>query len=147
MSDESKGLSISKWDGKEKSCPGYLAKLKALAKYYSCGNALDEGTMTSECPEESKFESLQTNSVLSDDEKKKVMLYKHNKCLCAVITFGQDSDHGLAAISRTVVKGKHPHGLAYKFLNILEEKYKPSGRIAAAFTTVQLIAARPWSLS
>jgi hypothetical protein len=24
------------------------------------------------------------------------------------------------------VKGKHPHGLAYKFLNILEEKYKPS---------------------
>jgi hypothetical protein len=24
------------------------------------------------------------------------------------------------------VKGKHPHGLGYKFLNILEEKYKPS---------------------
>ncbi len=32
----------------------------------------------------------------------------------------------LAAISQTVVKGKHPHGLACKFLNILEEKYKPS---------------------
>jgi len=53
------------------------------------------------------------------------MLYKQNKHLCAVISLGQDSDHGLAAISRTVVKG-HPHGLAYKFLNILEEKYKPS---------------------
>jgi hypothetical protein len=63
---------------------------------------------------------------MSDDEKKKVTLYKQNKRLCAVITLGQDSDHGLAAISQTVVKGIHPHGLAYKFLNILEEKYKPS---------------------
>ena len=126
MSDESKSLSIPKWDGKEESCPRYLAKLKALAEYYNCGDALDEGTMTSECSEESEFTTLQANSVLSDDEKKKVMLYKQNKRLCTVITLGQDSDHGLAAISRTVVKGKHPHGLAYKFLNILEEKYKPS---------------------
>ncbi len=85
MSDESKGLSVPKWDGKEESCPRYLAKLKALAEYYNCGDVLDEGTMTSECPEESKFKSLHTNSVLSDDEKKKVMLYKQNKCLCAVI--------------------------------------------------------------
>ena len=99
MSDESKGLSVPKWDGKEESCPRYLAKLKALAEYYNCGDALDEVTMTSECSKESEFKSLQANSVLSDDEKKKVMLYKQNKHLCAVITMGQDSDHDLAAIS------------------------------------------------
>ena len=84
MSDESKGLSVPKWDGKEESYPRYL---------------LDEGTMISECPEESEFKSLQTNLVLLDDEKKKVMLYKQDKRLCAVIALGQDSDHGLAAIS------------------------------------------------
>ncbi len=55
MSDESKGLSVPKWDEKKESCPRYLAKLKALAEYYNCEDALDEGTMMSECPEESMF--------------------------------------------------------------------------------------------
>jgi len=73
------------------------------------------------------------NSMQTGDEKKKIQLYKQNKCLCAIITLGQDSDHGLAAIQRTVIKGTHPHGLAYKFMSILEEKHRPcdaSGKIA-----------------
>jgi len=58
MSDESKGLSFPKWNGKEEACQRYLAKLKALTEYYNCGDVLDEGTMMSECPEESKFKFL-----------------------------------------------------------------------------------------
>ena len=82
MSDQSKGLSVPKWDGKEESCPRYLAKLKALAEYYNCGDALDEGIMMSECPDESEFKSLQTQSVLSNDKKKKsCCINKTNACV------------------------------------------------------------------
>lgn len=134
MSDDSKNITVPKWDGKAETCPRYLAKISALAEYYGCGDALDETEMTN-CPNETEFKSLVASSTQTNDEKKKIQLYKQNKRLCAIITLGQDSDHGLAAIRRTVAKGTHPHGLAYKFMNILEEKHRPcdaSAKIALA---------------
>ena len=41
-----------------------------------------------------------------------------------IIMLGQDSDHSLVAIRQAVEKGVHPHGLGYKFVNMLEEKHK-----------------------
>jgi 3'-phosphoadenosine 5'-phosphosulfate (PAPS) 3'-phosphatase len=75
------------------------------------------------CPNEMEFRSLVASSAQTNDEKKKIQMYKQNKRLCAIITLGQDSDHGLAAIQRIVAKGTDPHGSAYKFMNILEEKH------------------------
>jgi hypothetical protein len=82
MSDESKGLSVPKWDGKEESCPRYLAKLKALAEYYNCGDALDEGTMTSKCPEESEFKSIRrSQSCQMTKRRKSCCINKTNACV------------------------------------------------------------------
>jgi hypothetical protein len=74
-----------------------LAKIRALAEYYGCGDALDETGMTNH-PNKMEFKSLMTSSTQTDDEKKNIHLYKRNKHLCAIISLGQDSDHGLAAV-------------------------------------------------
>ena len=45
MSDELKSISVPKWDGKEESCPIYLAKIHLLAEYHNCVDALDKTEM------------------------------------------------------------------------------------------------------
>ena len=124
MSDEAKSVSVPKWDGKAKFCPRYLAKIKALAEYYNCGDALDEAEMKN-CPNLTEFKLLSSNSSRTADEDRNIELYKMNKRLCAIIVLGQDSDHRLVAMDGTVIAGLQPHGRAYKFLKVLNSKYKP----------------------
>ena len=87
MSDESKSISVPKWDGKTDSCLRYLAKIAALAEYYNCEDTLDETEMAM-CLTVREFKILSAQSTLSTAEEKKVGLFKQNKCLCAIITFG-----------------------------------------------------------
>ena len=50
---------------------------------------------------------------------------------------GQDSDHGLAAIERTV-DNSNPHGLAFKFVKILSIKHKPCDASAEIALSAEL---------
>jgi hypothetical protein len=123
MSDNSKNITVAKWDGKVETCLRYLAKIRALAEYYCCGDALDKMEMTNFL-NKTEFKSLVASSMRTDDKRKKIHLYKQNKSLCAIITLGKDGDHSLAAIWRTVVKDMHSQSLAYRFMNTLEEKHR-----------------------
>ena len=60
--------------------------------------------------------------------------------MCAIITLGQESNHGMAVIKRTVEKGVHPHGLAFKFVSMLKEKHKLCDASAKITLTAELRA-------
>ena len=92
-------------------------------EYYGCGDALDESEMRN-CPNLTEFKILSSNSSRTADEDRKVELYKMNKHLCAIIMLGQDSDHGLVGMEGTIEAGVQPHGLAYKFMKVLNSKHK-----------------------
>ena len=73
-----KSMSIPKWDGKSKSCPRYVAKTRALAEYYGCGEALDELEMM-KCPSVTQFKILSSQTTCTPDQDFKVELYKQKK--------------------------------------------------------------------
>ncbi len=126
MSAESESKSIStvpKWDGKVESCAMYLTQISALAEYHDCGDAMDLTAMA-DCPTKSEFDALQpiTNDL---DEKCKRKLYLANKRILAIMTLGMTSSHGLAVIQKTVSMD-FPQGKAYRVIEILKQKCKPS---------------------
>ena len=49
--------SIPKWDEKEATCVRYLAQVNALAKYYDCGDAMDEVEMQ-DCPTKAEYSAI-----------------------------------------------------------------------------------------
>ena len=59
----------------------------------------------------------------------KAMLYKANKRMCAIITLGQGSDHGLALMEKTK-ETDFPQGLAWKFVDAAMKKNKPNDTTA-----------------
>ena len=83
-------MTIPKWDGKSETCPRYLVQVEALAKYYECGEAIDETDMAN-FPKKSEYAAL--DLTLTDD-KAKAKLYKQNKRICAIMVLGKGSDHG-----------------------------------------------------
>jgi hypothetical protein len=126
MSAESESKSIStvpKWDGKVESCAMYLAQISALAEYHDCGDAMDSTAMA-DCPTKFEFEALQPTTV-DPDEKRKRKLYLANKRILAIMTLGMTSSHGLAVIQKTV-STDFPQGKAYRVIEILKQKCKPS---------------------
>jgi hypothetical protein len=121
---ESKGIStVPKWDGKVESCAMYLAQISALAEYHDCGDALDPIAMTG-CPTKSEFDLLQPTTT-DLDEKHKRKLYLANKRILAIMTLGMTTSHGLAVIQKTV-STDFPQGKAFRVIEILKQKCKPS---------------------
>ncbi len=126
MSTESESKSIStvpKWDGKVESCAMYLAQISALAEYHDCGDALDATSMRG-CPTKSEFDLLQPTTT-DLDEKHKRKLYLANKRILAIMTLGMTTSHGLAVIQKTV-STDFPQGKAFRVIEILKQKCKPS---------------------
>ena len=112
---------IPKWDGKAESCPRYLLQLEALAKFYDCGDALDESEMANR-PTKAAFTLLdKTNAA----KKQAVDLYKANKRMVAIMTLGQGSDHELTVIKKTK-KVDHPAGVLHRAITMLKKKNKPN---------------------
>ncbi len=121
MESSRSGVSIPKWNGKQDSFSRYHAKIHALAEYYDCGDAFDELKMMG-LPKKSEFELL---DLTKQDEKELANLYNANKRMCALIVLGQDSDHGLAMMKRTSTSD-NPHGNSMRFMQLAENKNKPS---------------------
>lgn len=120
--NESKSLStIPKWDGKTDTCSMYMAQVVALAEYYDCGDAMDKVAMAN-CPTKSEYDALGSNP--TGDALKKAVLYRQNKRMCAILTLGQGSNHGLAVIKKTV-SDDFPQGKAYRIIEMLMAKNKP----------------------
>jgi len=126
MSAESESKNIStvpKWDGKVESCAMYFAQISTLAEYHDCGDAMDLTTMA-DCPTKSEFETLQPITT-DPDEKLKRKLYLANKRILAIMTLGMTSSDGLAVIQKTAITD-FPQGKAYRVIEILKQKCKPS---------------------
>jgi hypothetical protein len=77
------------------------------------------------CLTKSEFDALQPTST-DLDEKRKRKLYLANKHILAIMTLGMTSSHGLAVIQKTV-STDFPQGKAYRVIEILKQKCKPSG--------------------
>ena len=122
MSDsDGRGVSsIPKWDGKAESYSRYKAKVEACAEMWDCADAFDAVAMRN-CPTKAEYDALTEST---EEEKKKAKLFKANRRMCAVMTLGQDSEHGLAAIQRTK-SDDHPHGKAWKIVEAMMAKHKP----------------------
>lgn len=115
---------VPKWNmfpWNKETCSRYISKVKALVDLNDCGDAMDE-TMMANCPTKSEYDAL---DLTSDDGKEKARLWKINKRAMAVITLGQESDHGLAMVDKTKSR-EHPHGKAHKVVEMLMKKNKPS---------------------
>ena len=111
LSGESKRIQVPMWDKKQKSCNMYLSKIRAIADYHDCSNALDEVEMR-DLISETEYKTLKGQANTNDDEKKKMKLYTDNNRMCTYITLGQQSDHGLGIVTKTKTKD-NPCGNAY----------------------------------
>ena len=58
MEDSKKSSSIPTWDGTEKTCGRYLAKIEAQAQYFETADALDEVEVRQNCPNKSVFDAI-----------------------------------------------------------------------------------------
>jgi len=113
-------LSILQWDRKQDTFARYLDKVEALVIYYDCGDAMDKVAMRA-CPTKTAYVALdQTTS----PGKKKGALFKANKRMCAIITLGQGSDHGLNMM-KIMKTPDQPNGVAWEFAQIAAKKNKP----------------------
>ena len=112
------------WDGKQKSCNMYLSKIKAIADYHDCANALDEVEMQG-LISETEYKTLKGQANTNDDEKKRMKLYVDNNRMCTYITLGQQSDHGLGIVTKTKTRA-NPCGNAYRIIKMMETKYRPN---------------------
>ena len=63
-SADRKRLLTQVWDGKAKSCPRYLSQVKALVKYYDCGDALEKVKMRN-YPNKTKYDALGTPTLMT----------------------------------------------------------------------------------
>ena len=124
--DTGRMSTIPKWDGRAETCPRYLSQLGALAEYHDCGNAMDETEMNN-CPTRTQYVAISDKTVTPGLEQ--ATLYKANKRICAIITLGQGSDHGLAMMEKTK-SPDFPQGLAWKFVNAAMKKNKPNDTTA-----------------
>ena len=124
MSGDSRNVQYPKWDGKASTCPRYLDHVESLAVFHDCGDAFDKTTMAN-CPKKSEFDILMGQSTKTDDDKEKINLYKQNRRMCAILKLGQESDHGLAIVKKSV-SVDHPNGLAWKIVQHLMDKYRPN---------------------
>ena len=61
------------------------------------------------CPTKAEFDEL---GATDPNDIAKAKLYKANKKICAIITLGQKTNHGLAVINKTK-SDDFPQGLAY----------------------------------
>eukprot|EP00970_Alexandrium_tamarense_P017649 scaffold10388_cov100-Alexandrium_tamarense.AAC.1 len=77
------------------------------------------------CPKKSEFDILMGQATKTDDDKEKINLYKQNRRMCAILKLGQESDHGLAIVKKSV-SVDHPNGLAWKIVKHLTDKYRPN---------------------
>ena len=107
---DGKSLStVPKWDGAQDTCARYIAQVMALSEYYDCGDAMDSVAMGN-CPTKTEYEAIGANPAGND--LKRALLWRQNKRMCAILTLGQASDHGLAVIQKTVT-ADFPQGKAY----------------------------------
>ena len=97
-----------------------------------------DDTEMKKCPDVSDFKTLLAKTTPTESEGKQIEVLKQNKRMCAIITLGQESNHGMAVIKRTVETGVHPHGSACKFVSMLEEKHKPCDASAKIALTAEL---------
>ena len=111
------------WDGKQKTCNMYLAKIRAIADYHDCANALDETEMRGLITE-TQYKALKAQTTTNDDETKQMKLYTDNNRMCTYITLGQQSDHGLGIVTKTKTTD-NPCGNAFRILKMMETKYRP----------------------
>ena len=111
MESSKSGVSIPKWNGKQDSFARYYAKVHALAVYYDCGDAFDVAKMV-KLPKKSEYDAL---DLTKDSDKELAALYNANKQMCTLIVLGQDLDHGLAMINRTLTP-EYPHGNTTRFM-------------------------------
>ena len=126
--NESKGLTTPVWDGKAETCARYLEQIEALAEYYNCGDALDSVKMMAECPTKAEFDAI-SSTTTDPVELAKLKLYKANKRICAIIVLGQKSDYGISVVKKTKSKD-FPQGVAYRIIEILKKRNKPSDVMA-----------------
>ena len=119
---DGKSLStVPKWDGAQDTCARYIAQVMALSEYYDCGDAMDSVAMGN-CPTKTEYEVIGANP--SGNDLKRSLLWRQNKRMCAILTLGQASDHGLAVIQKTVT-ADFPQGKAYRVIEMLMAKNKP----------------------
>ena len=85
------------WDGKAESFGVYVSKIKAYAKFFGVGDALDPDLMMN-CPTWSEFSVL---DITKPENQQLVELYWANKKLCAIITVGQGKSHGMVLLRKT----------------------------------------------
>ena len=113
------------WSGG--TCPRYIAKIEALAIYQQCEDALDETEMVN-CPTKAAYNAI--DKATNDVNKKKLLsLYRQNAKMVATIVLGQASDHGLAVVEKTKTTD-NPSGFAWKSIDALKKKSKPSNATA-----------------
>jgi len=120
--DTGRMSTIPKWDGRAETCPHYISQLGVLAEYHDYSDAMDEIEMAT-CPTKTQFVAISSNTVSPGLQL--AMLYKANNRICAIITLGQGSDHGLALIDKTK-SPDYPQGLAWKFVKAAMKKNKPN---------------------
>ena len=128
MEDSKKSSSIPVWDGTEKTCGRYLAKIEAQAQYFETADALDEAEVRQYCPNKSVFDAIDP-ATTDVGLMKQRRLYKNNLKLMAIIVMGQDSDHGMAMVEKTK-SVDNPSGVAYLVLKAMRKKCKPSNATA-----------------
>ena len=119
--------SISTWDGAEATCPRYIARIEALTIYQQCEDALDETEMGN-CPTKLAYNGI--NKVTTDNDKKRMLsLYMQNAKRVATIVLGQAINHGLTVVQKTKTTD-NPSGFAWKSINAMKTKIKPSNATA-----------------
>ena len=123
MSQTTKVTEIPKWDGKEQTFDLFKSKVESTAALRGIGDALIETKMR-DLPTLQQYTSLDeaTNAT-------RIQLYKNNQEMMAIMTLGQNSDHGMAAINKTK-SADHPQGIAWKAWKNLKEANQPSDTAA-----------------
>ena len=145
MSSETDHKSLSgvpRWDGKEETCPRYMAVFEAIGEYHGCEDVFDTVAMTT-CPTKSEYDLLIViaAATVTADQLKQIKLYKDNKRMCAYYTLGQETDSGLAVISKTKTSD-FPQGRIIKVMESLRGRNKPNDASAEIRLDAKLDAIR-----
>ena len=109
------------------TCPWYIAKIDALTIYQQWEDALDD-TEKVACPTKTVYQGIH-KTTRDANKKKQLSLYRWNVKLVAIIVLGQASDHGLAGVDKTKTTDS-PRGFAWKALDAMKKKRKPSNAVA-----------------
>ena len=117
------------WDGKRENVSRYIIKFKAYVtakgdadclKLKSGEEIVSKTDYDKICVKPDTGDGAKTPSEVRQKE-----LYEANRRVSAYIVLGQNSDNGINIFEQTVDEDEYPHGLAWKFLEKLQKKYKP----------------------